>query len=467
LEQQTEVLIEKSQKSLRRSRLGAITAYAVALLVLAGIVWLRPWKVGLLGPNPPREAAAITAEGDREAGQKNFDKALEKYDAALRLDPTYELAYYGRGRVYLERKQLDEALTDFNKVIELNANYAAAYVGRGDVYWQRLDFNNALTAYDNAIRLDPDLSDAYVNRGKVFAEQRSRDKALADYNRAIDLSKDNPIAFLWRGSAFSASGDYDHALADFEQALKLKPGLSEAYIRRGEALMKRGGAGDSEQAISDINTGLSEEPSYDPKPYLNRGLAYKKTGKFHLAIDDFEKAINLSKNKPEYSKIDAEASNLLKELRPKPIPTPLIGTSAPPKTNPTIYLHYRDQNDVATLKKIAAAVRKQTNYIVPGGFQLVTQATRGDVRYFHEEDEAKAAKVKEIVENTLRAGGIEKTLELKSVLRLGASKGVPRGWIEVWLPSLPQPTYRPARRNNPAQFGAEQQQKIYKPVSKN
>ncbi|HEY9436921.1 MAG TPA: hypothetical protein VI260_36150, partial [Blastocatellia bacterium] len=59
LEQRTEVLIEKSKQSLRRNRLGAFTAYAVALLVLAGIVW---WQMvglgnGLRGPMPPREAA--------------------------------------------------------------------------------------------------------------------------------------------------------------------------------------------------------------------------------------------------------------------------------------------------------------------------------------------------------------------------------------------------------------------------
>src|SRR5262245_8561650 len=82
LQLQTEILVEKSQKSLRRSRLGAITAYAVALLVLAVIVWLL-WGRRDRGPGgPEKEAAARTAEGDREAGQENFDKALEKYNAA-------------------------------------------------------------------------------------------------------------------------------------------------------------------------------------------------------------------------------------------------------------------------------------------------------------------------------------------------------------------------------------------------
>jgi tetratricopeptide (TPR) repeat protein/MinD-like ATPase involved in chromosome partitioning or flagellar assembly len=458
LQQQTEVLIKSSQRSQRRSLLRAIMAYAVALLVLAAIVWLQLRRVKEKGPETTGKAVAnLTAEGDREAGQKNFEKAIEKYNQAINLDPSYELAYYGRGRVYLVGKQLGEALADFDEVIKLNANYAGAYVGRGDVYWQRRDFDNALAAYDRAIQLDPDLSDAYVNRGKVFAEKGNRDKALADYNRAIELSKDNPLAFLWRGSVYSASAEYDRAFTDFEQALNLKPDLSEANIKRADALLKLGGPRNSEQAIKDLNLALSRETIYDPGPYLNRGIAYQNIRKDQLAIDDFEKARNLSQNKPEHSKINAEASKRLNVLKPKP--------PAPPEVTPTIYLHYREPYDGSTLERIAADIRKQSGYTVPRGFQLVTQATLGDVRYFHQEDEAKATKVKEIVEKTLKAGGIGKTLELKQFLKLGMIKDVPQGWIEVWLPSLPPPAYRTSTKNNPAQFAPEQQQK-YKPISK-
>jgi tetratricopeptide (TPR) repeat protein/MinD-like ATPase involved in chromosome partitioning or flagellar assembly len=440
LQQQTEVLIEKNQISLRRSRLRAVIGYAVALLVLVPIVWLQWKRVDKnINPQPPKAAAALTAEGDREAGLKNFDKAIEKYNQAINLDPSYELAYFGRGRVYLERKQLGEALADFDEVIKLNANYAGAYVGRGDVYWQRRDLDNALTAYDRAIQLDPDLSDAYVDRGKVFAEKDIRDKALADYNRAIQLSKDNPLAFLWRGTLYSASNDYGSAIDDFDHALNLKSDLSEANIKRADVLLKLGGARNNVQAIKDYSLALSRTPTYDPEPYLNRGVAYQNVHQYQPAIDDFEKARNLSQNKPEHSNINAEASERLKALQPK--------APAPPEATPTIYLHYRDGNDFATLKRIAAELRKQSGYTVPRSFQLVTQATTGDVRYFHQEDEAKATKIKEIVEKTLQASDIEKTLELKQLLRLGAIKDVPQGWIEVWLPSLPAPSLNIQRQS--------------------
>jgi len=469
LQQQTEVLIEKNQLSLRRSRLRAFMAYAVALLVLAAIVWwqLRGGRYGGANAPPPNraqiESANLTAEGDREAEQKNSDKALEKYNQAIKLDPSYWLAYFSRGRVYLERKQLDEALADFDEVINLNANNAEAYVGRGDVYWQKRDLVNALPAYTRAIQLNPDLSNAYVNRGKVLAEQGSRDQAMDDYNRAIELSRSNPFAFLWRGAVYSASGDYDRAIVDFNHALDLKPDLSEAYIKRADAFLKRGAVRNSEQAVIDYNKAQGLAVSYDPKFYLNRGFAYKNTGKVQLAIDDFEKAIKLIQDKPEYDEIKTEASaQLLRLLPPKMAPY-----APPPEVAPTINLHYRDPNDVATLKRIAAELRKQPGYTVAGGFQLVTQATTGDVCYFHQEDEAKATKVKEIVEKALKDSRIEKTLELKQLLRLGEIKGVPPGWIEVWLPSLPQPAYRQATKNNPAQFAPEQQQQKYKPISKN
>ena len=93
------------------------------------------------------------------------------------------------------------------------------------------------------------------------------------------------------------------------------------------------------------------------------------------------------------------------------------------------------------LKKIAAALKKQTNYVVPGGFELVTQPTTGDVRYFHKEDEANATpSQRDCRERRSGPSGIEKTLELKPSLRLGAAKDIPQGWIEVWLPSLPAPS---------------------------
>jgi tetratricopeptide (TPR) repeat protein len=441
LQHQTEVWKKTTEQSQQRRRLRAIIVSAVVLLGLAAIGWqeFKRRTDQAIQENLTQKAATATAEGIRVAGQKNFDKAIEKYDEAISLDPSYKLAYHSRGRAYLERKQLDEALADFDAAIRLEANYAEAYVGRGDVYWQKRDLANALVAYNHAIEFNPDLPDAYVNRGKVLAEQRNLDQALTDYNRAIELSRDNPNAFLWRGDAYSRSGAYDRALTDFDQALNLKPDLSEANIKRADALLKRSGAGDNERAVRDYDTALSKDVNYDPGFYLNRGKAHKNTGNAKLARADFDTSIKLSQGKPEYSKIKDETLEQLRQLQPKQTPTPPVAPPGPARANPTIYLHYRDPKDLPIINRIATALERQSksSYKVASGYQLITLPTTGDVRYFYQEDAENATKIKEIVERALSVNNIEKTIELKPLLKYG--KRPSQGWIEVWLPSLPAP----------------------------
>jgi tetratricopeptide (TPR) repeat protein/MinD-like ATPase involved in chromosome partitioning or flagellar assembly len=454
LEQRTEVLIKSSQMSLRRSRLGAAIVAVVTLAALAVVGWWVYQRV-----ISRENAANITAEGN-EIAEVNADRAIEIFNQAIGVDPSYALAYYSRGRAYLGKERFDDALTDFNEAIRLDAKNASAYIGRGDVYWQKRDIGRALADYTSAIELDPKLSDAYTKRGKVLTEQGAPDKAVAEYDQAVKLSPKDPTPLIWRGEARSMSRDYDRALKDFDQALTLEPQSPKANIKRGDALQERDRPGDTEQAIAAYTRGLGQLVSYDPEPYLNRGKAYQKIRKFDEAKNDFDKAIMLSQDKPEYSKIKAEAIAQLDEL---PLSPTQRYSPAPPKANPTIYLHFQDRKDVPMLNRIAAAL-KQSKYVVAKGFELVTQATTGDVRYFHSEDESNARTIKQVVEETLKENRTEQRIELLAPKNL--SNRVPQGWIEVWLPSLPAPSVNiqrplPNSKNQQRRRGQSQLQMPY------
>jgi tetratricopeptide (TPR) repeat protein len=461
LQQQTEILIEKNQKSIRRGRLRTT---AVAVVTLLALALVGGW--GYQRWISRQKAADLTAEGN-EMAKENVDRAIEKYNEAVIVDPSYPLAYSSRGRAFFAKERFDDALIDFNEAIRLDAKNAGAYLGRGDVYWKKRDLAGALKDYTSAIELDPKLSDAYTNRGKVLAEQGAPDKAEIDYDQAIKLSPKDPTPLLWRGEARTMSRDYDRALKDFDQALTLEPSSPKANIKRGEALLKRDGPGDTEQAIAAITRGLGQAVSYDPSPYLNRGKAYKKTRKFDDAKADFERAINLSQDKPEYSRIKADALSLLRELQPKSTSTPTVGLPGPVRANPTIYLHYQDRKDQPMLIRIAMTLKRQPNYTVAKGFELVTQATAGDVRYFHGEDESNARMIKQIVESALKENRIEQRIQLLTPKNL--SNSVPQGWIEVWLPSLPAPSLniQGPLENSPSQQRPRPQAQSKMPYSKN
>ena len=460
LKQQTEVLIKTSQQSQQRSRLRAAIALCVALLGLTAIIWweLKQREIKNLEAAALARAIALTAEGNEEIGKKNFDKAIEKFNEAVSVNPSDSIAHYSRGRAYTEKRQFDNAIADFDQAIRLNATYAEAYDGRGAAYWQMRVDDRALADYSRAIEIDPKLSDAYVNRGKVLTARGRLNEALADYNRAIELSPTDPNAFLGRGNVYSMLRNYDGAFEDFKKALRLNPDLPEVYIKRADAYLARGRPEDYEPAINDYSQAI-RNVTYDPKVYLNRATAYMNSGRRDLAIADIQKALDLNRGERKDEEVERNARIVLQRLKATP---PVEPTSN--QADPKIYMRYQDLNDVTTVSRIINALRR-SNFQIGGSSQLVYQKTQGDVRYFYDEDKSNAERIRKIVERTLKENRIEITLELQPSLRL--AKRPPQGWIEVWLPSLPQPTYRPGTKNSPAQSAPRSRSQSQGPYSKN
>jgi tetratricopeptide (TPR) repeat protein len=58
-------------------------------------------------------AAAYMAKGQ-------YDRAMEDYDRAIRLDPNLARAFYGRGVLWERKNDLQRALADFKKASELD-----------------------------------------------------------------------------------------------------------------------------------------------------------------------------------------------------------------------------------------------------------------------------------------------------------------------------------------------------------
>jgi len=201
----------------------------------------------------PLTAKDYSKQGDKYYEQKEYQRALEAYNKAIKLDPKFARAHVWRGNVYRNLKDYTRALADYNTAIELNPNFADAYHNRGAVYRDLKDYTSALADYNTAIELDPQFTSAYNGRGNVYRNLKDYTRALADFNKSIDLDSKNAYAYNGRGNVYYDQKDYTRALADYNRAIELDPNFDWAYYNRG---LVNKNLGNRDTAINDFKKAM-------------------------------------------------------------------------------------------------------------------------------------------------------------------------------------------------------------------
>jgi tetratricopeptide (TPR) repeat protein len=196
--------------------------------------------------------------------------------------------YNNRGTAYVGKHDYDRAIQDFNEAIRLNQNYSYTYRERGIAYYSKDDYDRAIQDYNVAIRLNPNDGSAYFRRGDAYEGKEDHDRAIQDFNDAIRLKPNFESAYSSRGNAYSGKDDYDRAIQDYDQAIRLNPKYAIAYYSRGCAYYNKG---DYERAIQDYNEAIRLEPNFG-YAYEKRGDAYLLQSNLTAAIADFEVVIS-------------------------------------------------------------------------------------------------------------------------------------------------------------------------------
>lgn len=105
-------------------------------------------------------------QGDIMLGDKKYDEAIKRFNAALEVSPDHRGALMGRALAYLQTDRFAEADADFTYLIDylkknLEADditgyavYAAAYANRGILYDRAGQYEKAFADYIQALRID-------------------------------------------------------------------------------------------------------------------------------------------------------------------------------------------------------------------------------------------------------------------------------------------------------------------------
>jgi tetratricopeptide (TPR) repeat protein len=151
------------------------------------------------------------------------------------------VAYKNRGNEYAKKQDYNRAIEEYNKALRLDPNYADVYHNRGLTYDLMGDYERAIADFTQANRLDPNDVTNYSNRGRAYALKGDLDRGIADFTQAIRLAPNTANYYFLRGIIYAEKKDYDRAISDYEAALRIDPNHADAKQWLEQTRQARGG----------------------------------------------------------------------------------------------------------------------------------------------------------------------------------------------------------------------------------
>ncbi len=167
---------------------------------------------------------------------KEYRRAIEDFDKALKLDPSYAWAYSSRGTAYRLLNEYERAVEDFDYALKLDPSYAWAYIGRGITYRLLNKYQRAILDFDRACVLNSQNVWAYSLRGETYQQLKEYVRAIEDFDRVVELDPQAFWTYGLRGIAHASLRKYEQAIEDFTRVLELSPQSTWAGGLRLEAL---------------------------------------------------------------------------------------------------------------------------------------------------------------------------------------------------------------------------------------
>lgn len=142
--------------------------------------------------------------------------------------------YYHAGATLLRQKELDKAMAKFQEAVKEDPNYPLAQMMLGEAYYQKRDAAKAVEHLQKALEQDPNLADAYVYLGEAQLKQNKVDEAIANLQKGIEKNKRSFRARTALGAAYLAKKMYNEALTELDLVLRVNPHYPEAHYRLGQ-----------------------------------------------------------------------------------------------------------------------------------------------------------------------------------------------------------------------------------------
>ncbi|MDD5688141.1 MAG: tetratricopeptide repeat protein [Elusimicrobia bacterium] len=256
-----------------------------------------------------------------KSARNSYRSILTKYSDS----PQAEFALYNIGRTY----EAEGSISDYIAIyVQFAEKYPKSQISPeilsqiGEYFYKKKDYDKSAKYFEMLFTNFPDndlAENAQFIRSKIYYKNGARTEAINSFSKFLEkypLSKNCAEALLYLGNCYLDAADYQKAIEYYEKGLKGEPAESEisAMMRYncGQAYEKVGNLIEAEKCFSEI---LYRYPKSiaAAKMYLKRGVDLERSGDYFAAVENYELAATIAKNK-NIQKSDSLSNNLEEEV---------------------------------------------------------------------------------------------------------------------------------------------------------
>lgn len=184
-----------------------------------------------------REAESYNLQGIEQFKAGKHEAAIELFNRAIALQPTFAKAFYNLGTVYYALKEFEKAAPAFQRAIEILPSYTGAYNQLGMTYVKTSQYEKALVVLKEAIRQNPNNAIFYYNLGYLYMQWGKFKAAAAELEKSRRLQPDKPETLINLSYAYIQQKRYREAVGIVREIVKRDQSDVPAQFLLGQLYM--------------------------------------------------------------------------------------------------------------------------------------------------------------------------------------------------------------------------------------
>lgn len=234
---------------------------------------------------------ALKQKGNDAFKLKKYTEAVQFYSQAIELDPNSEASaalYSNRAACWQSLGKFDNAVKDSTDCIRVRPSWLKGHFRKGVALQSLNSLEESLKSFQEAQKVEPENQEVKEKLTEVNNLIRQRDAKMKPSN--CKSAADAKVI----GNSLFSQGQYERATEFYSRAIELQKEDSEEkanyYANRAACYQQ---THLYQLMIEDCNAAIKINPKH-VKAYLRRAFAYEGLEKWKLALEDFQKAKQLS-----------------------------------------------------------------------------------------------------------------------------------------------------------------------------